>query len=157
VIKDTDHGYRALAKQILGFKEKPIVTVGIHAAEGQKEYQKGSGDTATVLDVGTFNEFGLGVPERSFVRAWADAHKAECIEFLKSRMRLVAARKITKEQCLEQFGLFLQTSMQKNISDGGDPEFTPNAPSTIAQKGSSKPLIDTGILRSSITYKVESK
>lgn len=34
--------------------------------------------------------------------------------------------------------------------------FTPLSPKTIKQKGSSKPLIDTGQLRQSVTYRVKS-
>ena len=31
----------------------------------------------------------------------------------------------------------------------------PNTPKTIARKGSSNPLIDTGFLRANVTFKVE--
>jgi hypothetical protein len=42
--------------------------------------------------------------------------------------------------------------IKQRIANGIAP---PNSPYTIARKGSSKPLIDTGQLRNSITYQVE--
>ena len=147
-VTDKDNGYKALAKQVFGIK-KPLVNVGIHAAEGSKIPKGGK---ATVLEYGTYNEFGLGVPERSFIRGTADAKGKEWRDFAASRMRLVIKGELTKEQALEQMGLRFQSNMQKRISDGISP---PNAPSTIAKKGSSKPLIDTGTLRSSITYSIK--
>jgi len=44
----------------------------------------------------------------------------------------------------------------KNYIKAGN-NLAPNAPSTIAQKGSSKPLIDTGSMLNSITYAVRKK
>ena len=85
------------------------------------------GGKATVLEYGTYNEFGLGVPERSFIRGTADAKGKEWRDFAASRMRLVIKGELTKEQALEQMGLRFQSNMQKRISDGIPP---PNAPST---------------------------
>lgn len=57
---------------------------------------------------------------------------------------------------LERAGMLGQTIVQEwftNPSNG----WVPNAPSTIAKKGSDMPLIDTGELRKSITYVVVSE
>lgn len=174
-IQDKDKGYKKLLKDAkVG---APVVTVGIHAAEGQ---QKHKDSELTVLDIAAFNEFGLGVPERSFVRAWADKYDAKAKDIIASRMRMVVAGKITKEQALYQIGSAFQGAMQANISDGIPP---PNAESTALQKENkktkakrnaqlasgkitrservgqaiegAKPLIDTGQMRSSITFAVE--
>lgn len=46
--------------------------------------------------------------------------------------------------------------IQKAFSNGGiNGEWPPNSPITVAQKGSAKPLVDTGYLRSRVTYEVE--
>ena len=42
--------------------------------------------------------------------------------------------------------------IQQEIVDGN---WTPNAPSTIAKKGSDHPLIDTGLMRQSVHYVVK--
>ena len=148
-IVDKDKGYRALVKTVFGF-EKPVVSVGIHAAEGAKAYD--GTNPATVVDVAGFHEFGLGVPERSWLRGWYDSTTTENKEFIRSRLLMVVQGKITKEQALEQIGLKFQTAIQERISDGIPP---PNAASTIRQKGSSTPLIDTGQMRSSVTFSIK--
>lgn len=147
-IRDTDKGYKALIENVFGLAE-PEITVGIHAAEGSAEH---NGSKATIADVASFNEYGLGVPERSFLRAWFDANLGKNKSLLASRLRQVIAGKITKDQALGQLGASFVSGIQKRISTHIDP---PNADSTIARKGSSTPLIDTGTMRASITYEVK--
>lgn len=151
-VRTKDHGYNALMKRI-GGSPTARVTVGIHEAEGAAQ----EGDSGlSVAEVATLHELGLGgQEERSFVRAYVDENE----ETLKSDLRKigVAVAKgtiATPEQGMERFGLKVVGGMQTRISDGGvSPE---NKPSTVAKKGSSTPLLDNGILRSSITHKVES-
>lgn len=50
-----------------------------------------------------------------------------------------------------QLGATLAADVQSTITSGLTP---PLKPRTVAAKGSSKPLIDTGVLRQSITYEV---
>lgn len=60
----------------------------------------------------------------------------------------------TAESALEKVGVAAVGKVQKYMTDLKNP---PNAPSTIRKKGSSNPLIDSGALRSSVTYKVTSE
>lgn len=143
---DVDRGYKKRVKLIRTMGD-PEVTIGIHEAEGGA--QNGS---ATVLDIGIWNEFGTSrIPPRSFIRAWFDENKEPIETMWKSAMRAVAKGKISKKDALDQFGLWCVGQIQARMAAGVPP---PNAPSTIARKGSSTPLIDTGVLRSSITHKV---
>lgn len=147
-VKDVDKGYRKLVDEVFRF-ENPRLMVGILGANGGKEYENG----ASVLDVATWNEFGTEqIPSRSFIRAWYDANLPEIRKKLKGLLIAVVKRKIDKDQALEQLGQWCVGSMQARIAQGIPP---PNAQSTIDKKGSSTPLIDHGILRSSISYKVE--
>ena len=77
-VVEKDNGWRKLKKTADELARRPGVTVGIHANAGaaaKKERGKeASGET--VLDVAIANEFGLGVPERSFIRAWFDVAMA---------------------------------------------------------------------------------
>jgi len=59
------------------------------------------------------------------------------------------------EQELNKAGMAGRDACKKYITDGT--HLAPNAPSTIAKKGSSVPLIDTGALLNSITYEVRKK
>lgn len=59
-----------------------------------------------------------------------------------------------KEQVLRKAGAFLEGKIKEKITHS-DPSWPPLKPETVKRKGSSKPLIDTGRLRNSITHKVE--
>ncbi len=59
------------------------------------------------------------------------------------------------EKNFHKAGMIGRDACKKWISDGG--HLAPNAPATIARKGSSKPLIDTGSMLGSITYAVRRK
>lgn len=146
-IRDKDNGFRELFARIA--KGKPVtVTVGVHAEEGAASDGK-----TTVAEVATYNEFGLGPPERSFIRDWADQHEDRNLNMVrKIAESVVTGKGPTPDQAFDQIGLRFVGEIQARISGGIPP---PNAPSTIAQKGSSTPLINTGQLRSSIRHKVK--
>ena len=57
--------------------------------------------------------------------------------------------KRSMKQSLNRVGFIASGLMKQNLSTGN---WTPNAESTIAKKGSSKPLIDTGEMRRAITW-----
>ena len=59
------------------------------------------------------------------------------------------------EQELNKMGMAGRDACKKWISDGTN--LAPNAPSTIARKGSSVPLVDTGSLLNSFTYEIREK
>lgn len=133
--------------------KKGAVDVGIFADLGSAQKNKAAAGL-TVLDVATFHEFGLGVPERSFLRGYVDENKARIRGMIKSLATMVQQGKLDQDTALEKLGLTIVGEIQKRIAKGIPP---PNAESTIARKGSSTPLIDTGQLRSSITHKVRGK
>lgn len=144
-VKDIDRGYRELLARMKDASRGGSVSVGILASAASTPAGKG----ATLLDVATWNEFGLGVPERSFIRAYYDEALAENQAFLTRQWVLVVAGKLTPQQAFNRLGLKMVADIQKRIAARIDP---PNADSTIKRKGSSVPLIDSGQLRSAIAY-----
>lgn len=145
MITDKDKGYAALFKRLDG--KLRTLSVGVHSEEGGASDGK-----LTVAEVATINEFGMGVPERSFIRAWADENQASNESALRAIGQAVVKGTFTADQGLDRAGLLFVGQIQARISSGIAP---PNAPSTIARKGSSTPLINTGQLRSSILHKVQ--
>ena len=154
-ITDEDHGYRATIARVFNLAaEKPSITVGIHEDKGAEAH----GDVLTVLQIAIFNEFGTHdangkvlTPERSFIRAWFDEAEPSLRQDLVKLCASVIAGKRTRADILELLGSRMVGEIQQRIADGIEPE---NAKSTIKQKGSSTPLVDMGVLRSSVTYKV---
>ena len=68
---------------------------------------------------------------------------------------LIQGNKDACAQCFEKAGMLGRDACKNYIASGGN--LAPNAPSTIARKGSSKPLIDTASMMNSITYAVRRK
>lgn len=147
-VKDVDRGYKDLLERA---KMHGVIKVGILTADADKAYD----DAVTVLQVAMWNEFGTEhIPERSFLRAWFDENESKCREAVKRMASSVLAGKYKPEQALQLVAQRFVGEIQKRMAQGVPP---PNAASTIARKGSDKPLIDTGQLRSSISYVVEPK
>jgi len=67
---------------------------------------------------------------------------------------LLKALEDGKNEILRIVGAFLEGQIKQTITRGRA-EWPPLSPETIKRKGSSKPLIDTGKLRNSVTHKVE--
>jgi hypothetical protein len=150
-VRDTDHGYDALVKRVFEF-ERPRIEVGILEEDGAAPHG-GGGDPVTIIEVAVWNEFGTeNIPARSFIREWFDTHESELRVALKALMISVVRGQRTKEQILELLGQMAVGQIQERISEGIPPE---NAPATVARKGSSTPLVNTGVLRSSVSYRVE--
>ncbi len=143
-VKDTDKGYKALFKKIKG--PPRTLRVGILS-----EAAGASHGAMTVGDIATLHEFGIGQPERSFIRAWADEESGKIEIALRKVAESVIRGKYDLATGLERVGALFAASIQARIAGGIAPA---NAPSTIAKKGSSTPLIDQGILRSSISHEV---
>jgi hypothetical protein len=152
---DQDKGWKSLRAR-LGAANTLIVTVGVHAPEGAKEEPGPDGKSKiTVAEIATIHEYGMGgSPERSFIRAWADQNVAANDMALRKIAQAVIRGQYDGRTGLERFGLLAVGQIQTRISNGIPP---PNAESTIKRKGSSTPLIDSGILRSSIRHLVKNK
>lgn len=122
---------------------------------GEKAAQqvKGSDVAMTIAQLAEIHELGLGVPERSFLRAWVEANEKQIEADMRAATRQVLLGRLTPEKAAKILGVKFVAGIQAFISSGKVQP--PLAQSTIDRKGSSVPLIDTGQLRSAITYAVE--
>lgn len=91
------------------------------------------------------------IPERSYLRAWFDENVDALQATMERLIGQVVEGKISGRAALETIGGYVVTHIQAYMVDLKTP---PNAPSTIARKGSSNPLIDTGQLKDAITWRV---
>lgn len=134
------------------------VQVGVIGAAGAATTEGG----ITMIELAAIHEFGspkAGIPERSFIRSTFD--RPEVLEQLqvmaKGYARAVVADKMTWEVALGRLGAWaaaqIKGTIKRKLTTGPNPQ--ENAPSTIARKGSSTPLIDTGRLINAITWLVK--
>jgi phage gpG-like protein len=125
------------------------VLVGLPAGTGSYE------DGAPIAVIAAVHEFGSAdgrIPERSFLRVPLRQNAEGFKKAFQAMIPKVVDGEMTMHQVMSQLGARAVAVSQEAISDGIEPA---NAESTIARKGSSKPLIDTGALRQSITFVVE--
>jgi phage gpG-like protein len=160
-IKIIDHGWEAIKERMRSLHGgAAVVKVGVQGAQGAANHQ---GTHLTVAQLATIHEFGkvihqprmnrtITIPERSFLRATIDQYR----DALARRQVLLTQGfllgKFGLDGAMELLGQYTVGLIKQRIANGIAP---PNSRWTIAAKGSSKPLIDTGQLRNSITYVVE--
>lgn len=141
-IRDHDNGAKKLMRNL---KKEITIMVGVQGTEASQAH---AGGEDTVADIASKHEFGIDVPQRSFIRDWFDQNIHENKKLLDIIPRLIA-KGFSIQQSSDQIGLKMVGSIQERISSGIPPELSQI---TIDLKGSSTPLINTGQLRSSITY-----
>lgn len=127
---------------------KSKVYVGVTKDKNQRE----KGETTNAL-IAYVHEFGIGVPERSFMRSTIieNAQKYQKIN-RDNILPAIRSGTLTAEECYRRLGTIAQSDMQQKIANG---PFKPLKEATEKRKKSTKPLIDTGALRQSITYEVK--
>ena len=110
-------------------------------------------DGTAVAQVAAWNVFGTPrIPKRDFFALAKDDIKKEALEIMK--LVAVAQTEEKQEVLMNLAGEAATSALKQAITDLDSP---PNAPSTIARKGSSNPLIDTSHMRNSTTYVVRDK
>lgn len=159
-VTEKDHGYKRLKKELFGAKRN-LVAVGVFAEEGARAYagkageERPKGAAVTVLDVALWNHYGTAnIPARPFLSLYFDTQTARVQERAATLFRSVVAGKRTRLEALDLLGQVFVGDIQRAMTVGYFGSYPGNADSTIARKGSATPLVDTGQLRSSITYRV---
>lgn len=110
-----------------------------------------------------YNEFGTRggasgggwggpIPERPFMRNAMRSNQAKYTAALRASAPKILDGSTDGDIVMRKLGILAQGDIQAEITSLSSP---PNSPVTIARKGSSKPLIDTGEMRAAVTYKVE--
>lgn len=140
---------RKLNNFVKALTNKSVVQVGIFGkANGRRSSEK------TNAEIGAQHEFGTEkIPRRSFLRMPIFQMSDEIIK----RTGEGALDLLVKNEpvaLLKQLGFACEIVIDKAFRTRGFGSWKENAPLTIAMKGSSDPLIDTGQLKRSIDSRV---
>ena len=103
-------------------------------------------------DLAAIHELGLGVPKRAFIEPSLKKNRKKYLVYAGKQITPIIRGKKSLNASWQGLGVMAVADIQQYMVTAS---FTPLAASTIARKGSSKPLIDTGQLRQSITYRVK--
>jgi hypothetical protein len=146
--EDKDRGRKLLLKQL-------DLMDGAHADVGLfHDVKDGAADYGelSVAQIGAVHEFGSeNIPERSWLRSNHDARIGKYNERLDRLYSRILQGKATVVASLTGFAEQVAGDVRRNITKIRTP---PNAPATVAKKGSSNPLIDTGTMRNSVRGRV---
>lgn len=149
IVKDRGYIKRIMNQRALkGWK----ASVGVHGSEASRDAaEQGEPDN---VQLAVWHEFGTSnghIPERSFLRSAFDKNQRKYERLMGMQTGLVIDGVQTPKGAVSVVAERMVADIVNGINRGIPP---PNAPSTIEAKGSSKPLIDTGQLKGSITYVV---
>lgn len=132
-------------------REELQVLVGV--PEGAGSYPAEDGKPAqTIATIAAVNEFGTAdgrIPARPFLRPAIEEGTPKFVRLAEIDLPDILLGKQPVSRLTNRMGNLAVGLVQQKITDIKTP---PNAPSTIAKKGSDNPLIDTGALRQSINY-----
>ena len=150
-----DAALRALQKRVA---EPSRVRVGVLASRGGNRRHPNA--DMTLIDLAIVHEFGApkaGIPERSFLRrtfsltggrgaVWLPAFTARVAKaVVNGKLSMMAGMAVLGQKAVAE--------VRSTITTGsGVPP--PLKPATIARKGSTRPLVDTGQLINSISYEI---
>lgn len=127
------------------------VRVGVLASRGGNIEHT---DGITMTELAAIHEFGTrNVPERSFIRKTTVEKRQEIAAITTKLAKAILADKTTHKKALDLLGLKVVGMVKGTIREGVEPALKP---ATIARKGSSKPLVDTGRLLNAIQHEVVS-
>jgi len=147
-IRDNDRGYKRIVGMLKKYaRQRTKIDVGWTG-----KHPSG----INLADLGIIHEYGApsaNIPARPTLGPVFDAHVQE----YKRLDREVWGRAIDGKEALARglvrFATKMRSDVVKRINSG---PYVPNAPATIARKGSSKPLIDTKYFRDHVEARITS-
>lgn len=143
--KDRDRGFRRIVAQLKEASGSEV-TAGWHADKKHDGLQ-----TAEIASVHEYGSPARGIPARPVIGPTVDQNRAAYQKLAREAFGKVLDGKDQVEGALTKLGAKIESDLKRRITDG---EFEPLKPATIARKGSSKPLIDTGTMRQQIGNRV---
>lgn len=95
------------------------ITAGIHAEDGSKSH-----GGLTNAEVGEFHEFGLGVPQRSFLRAYFDANEARITKLLEDAVIEAVIKGKDLETAALKVAVQIEGEIKERIYSNIEPELS---------------------------------
>lgn len=149
-VVERNNRVRAFRDSIDQLTGDPHVRVGIFADEKTGGDDRGGFTNVEIAAVHEYGAPGAGIPQRSFIRATLEQEKGKLRTTLRTLLRGVIEGKLPARKMFDTLGLSLVSAIQRRVRGPGVPP--PLAPETIARKGSSRTLIDTGRMLAALTY-----
>lgn len=147
--EDKDLGFNQIKREMAEL-DNYYVGVGF-PGDAENTQHKSGFNMASLALVHEFGTESGKIPARPFMKQTSKAFSKNVGALMTTLTRKVASGRLSAKKAHSQLGAYYEGKMKETITSG---TFKPNAPATIKLKGSSKPLIDTGQMRASISHVV---
>ena len=144
-------GLEEIKREATGYRAR-VGILGGHAARTENGI-----NNAELGVIQMFGSMTKNIPPRDFLLFPLEHKKRELIRSLGTGSMKNAFQRGDYERMFELLGVKAEEIIQQAFETGGFGRWPANKPSTIASKGSSAPLIDTGQLRRALTSDVVTK
>jgi len=163
-VQDIDYGWDRIQKEATKMR-RMYTKVGYFAGEGGSDIaniaavQEHGADIRVTPKMKGFFLFKFGVslkktviriPARPWNRMTFDKYKEKVHKLMVYEFNRILEGKQTAKSAMSKIGEWYVGKLKETMTRGN---FAPNSGFTVRQKGSSKPLIDTGTLRNSTTHR----
>lgn len=141
---------KAKIERELKASKKIVALVGIPSDAKRHEDNPNIGlaEIAFIMEKGSAVN---NIPARPFMHQTRERNEKRVLGLSKKLLKNLSNGSTTAMDAIKKLGVTYEGAMKRIFIEGS---FAPNALSTIRKKKSSRPLIDTSLLRQSIKFKV---
>ena len=129
------------------------LTLGIHAGDAPHPNGAEENEHLTVAQIAAKHEYGDDRPQRSWLRGFIDDKRPQIQAELNAAFKAILSGK-DEVSVMNQLALRLGQMCRDRFDEGIGPALSP---ATKAAKGSSLQLVETGLLRASVTAEARRK
>src|SRR5688572_19838725 len=105
----TSHADTGRIERTLRFLESHgTITTGVHGEEGDQMHDEMG---VSIADIASFAEFGLGQPQRSWLRAWFDENSERIEAMIAKQVALAARSGKDFEWAMQRVALWMQADI----------------------------------------------
>lgn len=151
-VRDIDRGFRSILRRVRALVPGPHVRIGVQGTEASDEREFGESNLA----IASVHEFGSRdgiIPQRSYLRSTADREVALFQRELAKGAKRAAIESDVKTE-LGKVGELGVSKVKQTLDRSIGLKPLKQVTIDRRKKKSTKPLIDLGILKNSITWKV---
>lgn len=146
-IRRIDRGRDALLAQL---REKLVAKVG-YPYENNPMHREARVKVAELAYIHEYGSLQRKIPSRPFMRATGRRERKKMAQLYRAMFTVMVHGGMTLRQLLGRMGIYYASEMKETIAHHGPGIFVPLRPATVARKGSSWPLLDTGGMKNAIT------
>lgn len=147
--RDIDRGLLRIVRELRTL-QRLETRVGLHADAQHKDPDGGTfQQTAAIGAIHEFGAPGANIPRRPWLSSALERNARRLAEIKRRLLASIYEGRRSARQSIGLLGQAFEDMVKANITQG---PWVPNAPGTIAAKGSDRPLIDTAQMRASVRH-----